>query len=585
MSWPLAQLVRARRAVAVVDVVESVRLMQLDEGGFIDVWRRFVNDVRSSLLPPVGGRIVKSLGDGMLLEFERVCDATSTAFAIHDAMDRSGVATAPRLALRVGIHVADVAVDADDLYGAGVNLAARVAALAPPGGVVVTADALDELVPNLDAEVDDLGECYFKHIDEPVRCFRLSATTGGPRDAIAPPGPWCGLAVIPFDVASGNLPAAAGQVLAEELIRLLSRSDALGVISRLSSSALAGRMLMPAQAGSLLGVNYCVTGSLRGGSERASAEFTLHEAATNRVIWSSSFSAPCEALVRGDGDVLREVADGVAQTIARIEVARTVFLPMPNLDNYSLMVGGVTLMHRTGRSDFARAREVLEHLVERAGRQPLPRAWLAKWHVLNVQQGWSAAPQADAEAAVHLTARALDADPDCALAHTIAGFACANVLRKFDEAERCYANALRLNPSDSLAWLLTGMLSAFQGDGAAAEGQCQRAQQLSPLDPLRYFYLALSSSAALSAGHYERAVELAGASLRLNRDHLSTHRALTASLELAGRHEEARAAAGELLARDPALTVAEYLKRTPGRDFPVGQRIARALQDAGVPSR
>jgi adenylate cyclase len=585
--WPLPELQRARRAIVVVDVVESVRLMQEDESGFIDRWRRFVNQVRTEVLPAHGGRLVKSLGDGMLLEFASVPQAVAASFALHAcaAHVNQGHPPASAIHLRIGSHVAEVASDEFDLYGAGVNLASRVAALASPDGTVVTADVRDALIPDLDAELDDLGECHFKHVAQPQRCFRLSQATQPAAAAMPAPVPLQApsVAVLPLVDASVDGPLVLGQAIAEELIALLARSDRLSVISRLSTSALAARNLSATEVGARLGANYVLSGSIKGDRSRVALTFELADAHSGHVLWAETFAVRLADLLQPDCEVLAAAAAATADTIASIELARATSLPLPNLDSYTLMVGGVALMHRTGASDFGRARELLEHLAERSGRHPVPYAWLGKWHVLKVQQGWSADPKADARSAIDLTARALDADANCSLAHTVEGFARANILREFDIAGTCYERALTANPSDSLAWLLNGMLQAFQGDGDHAVIACDRALLLSPLDPLRYFYDALAASAALTAQKYDRAAELARRSLRLNRSHLSTHRALTAALELAGRHEEAALAAQELLARDPGFTVSSFLARTPGRDFSIGQRIAEALREAGVP--
>lgn len=584
-AWP--ELHRVRRAIVVVDVVESVRLMQAHEADFIDRWRRFVNEVRTQVLPQHGGRLVKSLGDGMLLEFEKVPEAVSASLAMHRAIERDNEhdPVLPAVGLRIGVHLADVVVDELDLYGAGVNLAARIAALAGPAQIVLSADARDAIVPSLDGELDDMGECYLKHVDVPVRCFQLKAPELRQHDLPLPAvdvmqGP--SIAVMPFDAAAEE--DAPGDAVAEELIGILSRSERLHVISRLSTRSLAGRRLPCEKVGEALGARYVLSGTV----QRAGSGYRIHaelaDASTSGVVWTESVRVPMNRLLDPDEGGAASIAAGVLDAMDRTEVQRARSLPLPTLRNYTLLVGGVTLMHRTGAHDFARAREILEFLAERTGRHPLPRAWLAKWHVLNVQQGWSASPAADALAALTLTRRALDVDPSCSLAHTVEGFARANILREFDVAEACYSRALDVNPNDSLAWLLSGVLRAFRDEGEVAVAWCERARQLSPLDPLRYFYDALSASAALTAGRYDMAVTLARRSLRLNRSHLSTHRALTAALALAGRGAEAHASAAELLARDPGFTVSGFLARTPGQNYGVARRIADALRDAGVPA-
>lgn len=585
--WP--ELPRARRAIVVVDVVESVRLMQAHESAFIDRWRRFVEEMRTQVLPVHGGRLVKSLGDGMLLEFGQVPSAVAAALEARRRIARiaEGFPGGESLRLRIGVHLADVVVDELDVYGSGVNLAARIAALGQPSQVVITAEARDALVPSVDGELHDLGECHLKHVQQPVRCF----TVEEPGVSLAPlPAPsdepfrGPSIAVMPLEAAGGDLLPGLGEALAGEIVAMLSRSHRIRVISSLSTRALASRALACEEIGRRLGARYVLGGTLTVVGGRASVVVDLSDAVSSNVLWSTVLRPRADDLFDPDHGHIGAIVSGVMDAIDRAEVDKARTLPLPTLHSYTLLIGGVTMMHHTGSADFVRAREVLEFLVERAGRHPLPRAWLAKWHVLNVQQGWSADPAVDASTALDLTARALDADPSCSLAHTIEGFVRANVLRDFEQAGECYTRALDLNPNDSLAWLLHGMLHAFRDEGAAALAACDRARALSPLDPLRYFYDALSASAALTAGEYERAVELARRSLQLNRSHLSTHRALTAALALAGRSDEARASAAELLARDPGFTVSHFLARTPGRGFGVSDRIAQALRDAGIPA-
>jgi tetratricopeptide (TPR) repeat protein len=226
---------------------------------------------------------------------------------------------------------------------------------------------------------------------------------------------------------------------------------------------------------------------------------------------------------------------------------------------------------------------MLEAVAERVPRHPIPHAWLAEWHVLRVQQGWADDAKREALLALDCTRRSLDADPNCSLALAIDGFANTNLLKRFDVAEDRYDLALRANPNEALAWLLKGTLHAFRGEGAQAVEHTEHARRLSPLDPLRYFYDSLAATAALSAGRYERAIELAQGSLRLNRTHTSTWRALAIAQVQLGRVDEARKTAGQLLALEPGLTVKGYLERSPSSAFETGKIWSDALRVAGVP--
>jgi class 3 adenylate cyclase len=169
--------------VLVVDIVESVRLIELDEEGAIARWLSLVNHVEADLLATAEGRLVKCLGDGMLLEFSNVQEAVSVAFAIQHASKRLNFGVAPdrQMLLRMGIEISDVIIDQHDVYGHGVNLASRLASLAGPDEIVVSAQVRDRLTPVLDADVEDLGECYLKHVEAPVRAYRIGPPVRGRR--------------------------------------------------------------------------------------------------------------------------------------------------------------------------------------------------------------------------------------------------------------------------------------------------------------------------------------------------------------------------------------------------------------------
>ena len=278
----------------------------------------------------------------------------------------------------------------------------------------------------------------------------------------------------------------------------------------------------------------------------------------------------------------RVVAETSAAVLAR-ELQRAQSLALPTLESYTLLLGAIALMHRLSLQDFERARQMLQALIDRAPRQAVPYAWLAKWHVLRVQQGWAEDPKAEARLALDCTRRSLDADPAGSLALTIDGLVHTNLLKKLDVAQEKYEAALRTNPNDSLAWLLKGTMHAFRGEGKLAVEGTRRALRLSPLDPLRYYYDSLAATAALSAGNYERAIELAQRSLRANRTHTSTLRAMAIAQWQLGREEDARKSVAELRRLEPGLTVTKYLERSPSSEYETGKVWSRSLGSAGLP--
>ena len=203
--------------------------------------------------------------------------------------------------------------------------------------------------------------------------------------------------------------------------------------------------------------------------------------------------------------------------------------------------------------------------------------------VLRVTQGWSADAQADGKAALDNTKRALDRDATLSLAMTVEGQVNTYILKRLDIAEQFYAQALQSNPNDSLAWLLKGTLHAFRDEGKEAVRHTRHALRLSPLDPLKYYFDSLASTAALSAGQYQRSLQLAERSFRMNRTHGSTLRAMITALWNLGREEEAKTCAIELLKLEPNFRISTFMERSPAAGYAIGNAAAVALEGAGVP--
>lgn len=588
-TWP--ELVRVTKTIVVVDVVESVRLMQANEADVIDRWRRFVHEVRSQVLPAHAGRMVKSLGDGMLLEFENVSQAVVAAFEIYKRIEPYNLARddAAALYLRMGVHSAEVLVDELDIYGTGVNLCARLASLAGPGELIASSEVRDMLTHGIDGSLEDLGDCYLKHLKEPIRAYRI----GPPHDVAAAPRRLAdatlalraGVAVMPLQVpASAPGEQCVGDALADQLIAALSRSTELQLISRLSTSACAGRTMTPAALGRQLGVPYVVSGSCHLSGGHARVQLELCDTRNEQIVWAGGHNLKLAEALLGHDDFATEVASQLAAAVAVHELKRSSTRSMPSLESYALLLAAIALMHRMSPQAFERSHQMLEHLVERHPRLAVPRAWLGKWHILKVAQGWASDPIEEGRRARSVVGRALDAEPDHSLALAIDGLACAYALKDLDAAKRSYAMALQSNPSESLAWLFSSALHSYRSDeGHLAAAAADRAMQLSPLDPLRYYYCTFAATAHLSAGHYERAVELARDSIQANRTHSPAYRNLAISLVLSGQVDEARLAVGELLQLEPQLTVNAFRKRYPGQDAPHAQTYADALAEAGLP--
>jgi tetratricopeptide (TPR) repeat protein len=282
--------------------------------------------------------------------------------------------------------------------------------------------------------------------------------------------------------------------------------------------------------------------------------------------------------------MLGRVVHAVSRRILTVEQrAVRAARALPNLASHTLYLTAVDLLHRFAIDDFHRSRELLLALNERAPRHAEPLAWLARWHVFRVVQGWSDHRQRDSEQAQHYSESALDRDPGSSLALTMAGSMHAGVKRDAETAQKFYQKALQYNPNDSLAWLMSGVAQGFMNAREPALSASEMALGLAPVDPTRHYYDALAATAALRAGEYERCVALARRAINANATHGTAYRSMAIALAILERPEEATEAVRRLLGVEPHFTVQTYLARVPTQDAN-REHFAELLRHAGLPA-
>lgn len=580
---------RERRAILVADAFDAVAMMERDEGRTVLRWRAFFAQAVSESIPLRAGRGLSRVpGRQLLADFPDGVRALECAFDLHQGLARANAESpGPPLALRIGIHVAEVVVETFDLLGDGVNVAAGLLELANPGETVVSAQVRDQVASGVEASIEDLGEQRLRNRERAVRAFRA-----WPPAAAARPAPSAAalahgrpsLAVIPFRVRSEDPRFAfVGDGLAEETIGALSRVADFFVVSRLSSMAFRRAPLGLRTIGAMLGVRYVLSGSIQTAGTRALLVAELADARDGRILWNERFECDLVDAFAVQAELARRVVASVAPFVRAFELRRARITNFEQLDAYAMTLRGIELMHRLAPEDFLRARSAFETAIERDPLSPAPHAWLAKWHVLRVLVGASDDAPRDHKAATARAERALECDPHDALALTMEGMVSAWSRHDLDTAERRLAQALAANANEPLAWLWNAMTHAWRGRGAEAVRCADRALSLSPLDPMTYFFNSLASTANLIGERYERAIELSIRSLRENRLHTPTLRTLSVAQVLSGRLEEARETMRELRRLEPGLTVSAFRTRYPGRDSPQAGRFADALLAAGLP--
>ena len=579
----------ARVTVLVVDIVDSVTLMRRHEAATVRRWAACLGKARSTILPTHHGHMVKSLGDGLMARFDHVGDAIRAAAALHALLGQEN-ATLPadaHIMLRAGINVTEAWTDGIDLYGAGVNVAARLATLAGPGETILSAAARDQITPGVDVECEDLGECYLKSFGDGIRAYR--AGPPGPSPLIAPghdyeTSMFPTVAVIPFSARiRDDEYVAVGDLIADGVIDRLSRSPSIKVVSRLSTATFRDRVAELPAVATHLGATFVLSGGYAVVSGRLQISAELAEVRTNHVVWSARLTGTIEDLLESHSTLAQELASAVHTAVFDVEMHHVATQPLPALASYSLLVGSINLMHRSNRQDFERAKSVLEQLIERHGRISTPRAWLASWYVLRTTRGFSHERERDAKVALDATRAALARDPSDAQSMAVEGFVYCHLLKDLATARQRCVQAVSVNPNHAMGWLYLGAINAFEGDGTRAVEATERALELSPTDPQRYYFESLGATARLAANDYPQAESLARSSLRLNRMHSSTWRVLSIALVEQGRLEEARSVMREVRQLEPTLTCRNYLARMPNGALPTGDAWARALAVAGLP--
>jgi TolB-like protein/class 3 adenylate cyclase len=584
---------RRLAAVLAADVAGYSRLMGRDE-------ERTLADLKMSrrtLIDPCiaanRGRIVKTTGDGMLVEFASAVDAARCAVEVQRGMagQNADVSQDVRMEFRIGIHVGDIIIDDNDIFGDGVNIAARLEGIAEPGGVCISDDAQRQIRGKVDIGFDDMGLQTLKNIAEPIRAWRMqidkapasaapTAVAAGSGQPIALPDK-PSIAVLPFQNMSGDPEQeyfADGMV--EDIITALSRFKSLFVIARNSSFTYKGKAVDIKQVGRELGVRYVLEGSVRKAGTRVRITGQLIEAATGRHLWADKFDGALEDVFGLQDQVTTSVVGLIAPTLEQAEIDRAKQKATDRLDSYDFYLRGRALANK--RASLPEAREFFRKAFAQDPEYGAAYA-MAAW-TLMMQQGTSGVPlsdemRADGIRLAHLGAR-LGSDDAFALA--ISGHVLTYLGHEYDRGVSMVEQAITLNPNLAVAWYSTGWVSLMCGDAERAVETFEGMIRLSPLDPLRIGAWNGSSFALFQLGRYEEGCASAKKSLQFAAN-VHTLGAYIMNAVRAGRAAEASEAVADLLKRRPDFRASHVQEAFPVRASEQRDRMTAALRDAGLP--
>jgi adenylate cyclase len=586
------KVTRKLSAIFAADMVGYSRLMATDEEGTIARQKTHSQELIDPKISEYGGRIVKLMGDGMLVEFASVVDAVRCAVEVQEgfAEREHDVPFDLRIRYRTGINLGDIVIDGDDILGDGVNVAARLEGLAPPGGICISDVVHQSVVGKIDMVFEDLGEQHFKNIDRPVKAFALNfgADNGVTEPAAEateaaqlalPDKP--SIAVLAFTNMSGDPEQEYfGDGIAEDIITSLSKISSLFVIARNSAFAYKNQTTDIREVAKDLGVQYVLEGSVRKGGNRLRITAQLVEATTGNHLWAERYDRDLEDIFDIQDEITQEITTALQVQLTEGEQVRLRRRQTTSLAAWDLYVRARTNFFKLTPEALVQTREQLDRALELDPEFTAPWSLLAWVHHAEGGLGWSASSDASFEAGANAALKALEIDDANGDALSILG-AIRTHQRRYDEGEEAGRKAIDLSPSTSDAYVQYARLMNLTGRAEQAKILIEKAMRLCPIYPALYLsQLALSYR---MLGLYEQAIAANLEVLSRTPENAFSDLRLAACYMETGREEEARFHIREALRKNPQYTLAQVRVVEPHRDEGDMSRYLDSLRLAGLP--
>jgi TolB-like protein len=565
--------------------------MGLDESGTLAALNTHRREAIEPLVAEHGGRLVKATGDGLLLEFASVVNAMRCALAVQEGMAtrNAGIPEEQLILFRIGINIGDVIVEGEDIFGDGVNVAARLEQLAEPGGICVSDRAYRDVRGRLDADFVDFGEQALKNIAEPVRVWRWAGTSSGrPITALAttpvlelPDKP--SIAILPFKNMSGDPEQEYfADGITEDIITALSRVSSLFVIARNSSFAYKGKAIDIRQIGRELGVRYVLEGSVRKAGQRLRITGQLVEAPTGAHLWADRFDSSLEDVFDLQDRVTMAVAGAIEPSITQAEIRRANRKPTANLQAYDWLLRALGEQQLFSRVGIDRAIQMARRAIELDPRYAQACARLASWIQLRKTYGWMEDEAAEEAEGVRFAHLAVQLEPNDSIVLTEAAFALGHLNRDLATAIPWFDRAIALNPNSAMAFGRGAVVRNFAGDYITAAEHADRAIRLSPFDSFSFAFSMARGMSHLLRRQVPEAVAWLRKAAQQNPRHSPTFLYLGSALAHTGQMEDAQAAILRHLELHPmsSVTWRRQHRLMPEDDF---EYVLQGARLAGLP--
>jgi TolB-like protein/Flp pilus assembly protein TadD len=468
------------------DVAGYSRLMSKDEAGTLSALKALRKDVFAPQVTAHKGRVVKLMGDGALVEFPSVVDAVDCAIAVQRALAER--ASREQIELRIGINLGDIIIEGSDIYGDGVNVAARIQEVAKPGGVALSAVAHDQVAGKVGVAFEDAGEHELKNIDKPVRVYRWTdaaaaplPTTAGAEDALPLPDK-PSIAILPFANMSGDPEQEYfSDGITEDIITELSRFRSLFVIARNSSFHYKGQSPKVQEVGRELGVQYVVEGSVRKAGKRVRVTAQLIEAESGNHIWAERYDRDLEDIFAVQDEISSTISSTLADRVEGDRLRHVKSRDETSLAAYDLILRGRELALKYARDDNAKAREMFTRATELSPDNAQAWAWLAQCLTWDFEGWWVEDPEQSLELAFQCANKAVQMDANVSQAQSSLAYTYL-YKRQHDQAIHHFRRALALAPGDAGTISYYGGCLLFAGDADAGLEEIAKSERLSPMD-------------------------------------------------------------------------------------------------------
>jgi adenylate cyclase len=577
---------RRLSAIMAADVAGYSRLVARDEEGALRQLSGHLREVVEPAVDEYGGRIFKTMGDGFLAEFASVVGALRCALKIQEGVAERNrpVLADERLEFRIGLHMADVVVESDDILGDGVNIAARLESLALPGGVCVSARVHEDTAGRLDVAFHDLGEQPLKNIPRPVRVYRVvpPGAEGGLDVRTSLPLPAKpSIAVMPFHNMSGDPEQEYfADALSEDIITALSRWRWFFVISRDTSFAYKDRIVEPSRVAEELGVRYVMQGSVRKAGQRVRVVAQLVDATNGAAIWADTFDRQLVDIFALQDELTEQVVGAIEPAMVQSEGVRVARKNPADLTAFDCYQRGMWRLHKFSPEAYRESLALFRQAIDRDPELSLGYIGLARALYGGAVYGWSEQPRRDFLEGHAASLRAIQLDPRDAYAYFAASGA-SLFLGRHREALEQARKTVALNPNFGFGHFRLGQVLVYSGRAKEAVAPIERSIRYSPYDPQLGSMHRMLAFTLFHAGEYERAVTEAESAIRLH--DVPAAAVLAASLVKLGRMEEAQAVFDRDLyaaARERSGYPAPYANEADRKTFIEAVRLAASQPEA-----